>query len=253
MSTLLERDPSLAATHSLAGPIQGWLTEREGQFLSQAACACSANLAIVEIGSWKGKSTVWLGRGSQHGQRAKVYAIDPHTGSPEHQIDGGHVWTFDEFCANIGAAGIEDVVAPIVATSETAAATWQQPIGLLFIDGAHEYADVRRDFDLWTPWLIDGGLLVMHDTTSCFRESLPAWPGPRRVVRESVLGSHCFRAAGIVDSITYATKRHENTPGDRIQMLVLNLSRRLPDVAYLRVWPRLTPRQRQFVRRICRL
>ena len=77
---------------SLTAGIEGWLTDDEGELLFKLARACAGRGGIVEIGSWKGKSTIWLGRGSMAGNRAKVWAIDPHTGSDEHhQAFGGSI------------------------------------------------------------------------------------------------------------------------------------------------------------------
>jgi predicted O-methyltransferase YrrM len=63
--------------------IDGWLFEREGELLYDLAKNCTGKGVIVEIGSWKGKSTIWLGKGSKRGKKVLIYAIDPHTGSPE--------------------------------------------------------------------------------------------------------------------------------------------------------------------------
>jgi len=100
--------------------IHGWLTDREGEFLYKIAKKCSGQGVIVEIGSWKGKSTIWLGKGSIAGNNVKVYAIDPHTGSSEHKKSGKGVWTFEKFKENIKDAGVNDVIISIVETSEKA-------------------------------------------------------------------------------------------------------------------------------------
>lgn len=104
---------------------------------------------IVEIGSWKGKSTVWLAKGSKDGKGIKIYAIDPHKGSSEHRKWYGKVWTFEEFKENIKKARVDDVVVPIVKTSEETVRNWDKLVELLFIDGAHEYELVKQDFLLW--------------------------------------------------------------------------------------------------------
>ncbi len=63
----------------LAAPIKGWLKDKEGQLLYDLAKNCTGKGVIVEIGSWKGKSTTWLAHGSKEGNKVRVYAIDPHT------------------------------------------------------------------------------------------------------------------------------------------------------------------------------
>src|ERR1041385_9078450 len=101
-----------AQTKAQVDTVEGWLNEAEGRLLYRLARACSGKGVIVEIGSWKGKSTIQLANGSHDGRRIKIHAVDPHTGSPEHQSGTPGVWTFDEFQRNIKAAGVRDVVVP---------------------------------------------------------------------------------------------------------------------------------------------
>ncbi len=122
------------------------VTEREGKFLYTLAKKCKGSGVIVEIGSWKGRSTIYLAKGSKAGNSVRVYAIDPHTGSSEHKEKFGEVWTFDEFVKNIKSAGVDDIVTPIVKTSEEAAKEFDRPVELIFIDGAHEYEFVKKRF-----------------------------------------------------------------------------------------------------------
>ncbi|MDW8289338.1 MAG: class I SAM-dependent methyltransferase [Armatimonadota bacterium] len=183
---------------ALTEKVEGWLTVEEGELLYQLARACKGKGVIVEIGSFKGKSTIWLAKGSLAGAGVRVFAIDPHTGSEEHRQDGQPVWTYDEFVVNLRHAGVEEVVTPLLTTSAEAAAGFDQPVELLFIDGDHRYAAVRQDFDLWFPKLLEGGYLLMHDTIR--------WDGPRRVARESVYLSPHFCEVGFVHSITFGRK-----------------------------------------------
>jgi len=180
--------------------VEGWLQEKEGEFLYRTAKNVSGEHAIVEIGSWKGKSTICLALGSKAGNKAKVYAVDPHTGSTELKEIYGEIWTLEDFKSNIRSAGCKDIVVPIVKTSEEAAEGWNKPIEFLFIDGAHEYELVKLDFELWHPHLIKGGVIAFHDTTGDRLE------GPKRVVEEFVFNSRNFRDIGFIDSITFATK-----------------------------------------------
>ena len=190
--------------------IDGWLTDNEGEFLYNAAKNCRGRGVIVEIGSWKGKSTVWLAKGSKAGNNVKVYAIDPHTGSSEHKRGGSRVWTFAEFKQNIRRANVEDAVVPIIRTSEDAAHDWKEkPVELLWIDGAHDYEIVKLDFDLWFPYLIEGGSIAFHDTIG--------WPGPRRLVKEKVYHSHNFADVGFIDSLSYACKVRTNSFAQRLR------------------------------------
>jgi predicted O-methyltransferase YrrM len=186
--------------HEAASRAKGWLTDAEGSLLFDLARACTGAGAILEIGSWQGRSTIWLARGSAAANRVPVYAVDPHTGSPEHHERYGEVWTFDIFRENIAAAGVSDLVHPILAPSVEAARGFDRPLELLFIDGDHSYEAVREDFDAWVGRVVEGGFVALHDTGE-------NWDGPRRVVRESLFGSRHFTDIGFADSITYARRR----------------------------------------------
>ena len=187
----------------------GWLNDAEGSLLYRLACNCTGKGVIVEIGSWKGRSTIWLGHGSRDGRQVKIHAVDPHTGSPEHhQNEANRVWTFDEFQQNIRAAGVDDVVVPHVDYSVNAAREFNEPVEFIFIDGLHDYESVKADFEAWFPKVIEGGVMAFHDTTG--------WPGPRRLVSERLFKSRCFRKVRFVKSITYGVKTARNSAPERL-------------------------------------
>lgn len=189
------------------------VSDREGEFLYNAATNCTGKGVIVEIGSWKGRSTIWLGRGSKAGNKVKVYAIDPHTGSAIHRQMYGKVWTFEEFKKNINAANVHDIVMPIVMTSEEAEKDWNGlPIEFLWIDGNHEYEFVKLDFDKWFPHLIDGGIIAFHDTI-CHPMT-----GPRKVAIDNLYKSKKFIDVGLIGSITFAKKVGRNSLKDRLKI-----------------------------------
>jgi predicted O-methyltransferase YrrM len=203
------------AAEKMAGAIEGWLTVKEGRLLYELARSSTGRGAIVEIGSWQGKSTVWLGLGSRAGNGAKVYAIDPHTGAREQREEFGDVWTLDRFTENVRRAGIETLVVPLVMTSEEAARRWRSgDVELLWIDGAHEYEFVRRDFELWSPFLAEGGIVAFHDRSA---------PGPSRVIAGRVLRSRRFRLMGRVDQILFARKVARLGPGVALRQAGLAL------------------------------
>ena len=189
--------------------IGGWLTPKEGRLLYGLAERCAGRGVIVEIGSWKGKSTIWLASGSRRGAGARVYAIDPHTAESDNLATQSAVPTYDEFIANVRRAGVADLVVPLVTTSAEAARTFDGPVELLFIDGAHDYANVARDFELWFPRVVPGGTIAFHDTV--------AWEGPRRLVAERVFRGRWARRARFVDSTTVAQKVAENSLADRVR------------------------------------
>src|SRR5918997_470957 len=101
--------------------LPGWLSYEEGETLYRLAERCTGRGAIVEIGSWRGKSTTCLGLGSKAGNSTRVFAVDRHT-------DG----TFPEWERNVEAAGIADVVTPIKGLSQELASGFDEPIELLF-------------------------------------------------------------------------------------------------------------------------
>lgn len=157
---------------------------RLGQFNERAG-------VIVEIGSWKGKSTVALARGAAKVTGERIYAIDPHKILPE---EGYFEDTEAEFSANIEGAGVGHLVTPMVMTSEEAAKDWNQPVRLLWIDGDHRYPAAKLDFTLWEPHVVEGGIVAMHDT---IRKK-----GPKKVLWEDVFRSARFQEITIVDNIT---------------------------------------------------
>ncbi|HLM33372.1 MAG TPA: class I SAM-dependent methyltransferase [Gaiellaceae bacterium] len=177
--------------------LPGWLSYEEGETLYTLAQKCTGRGVIVEIGSWRGKSTTCLGLGSKAGRGVKIYSIDRHT-------DG----TFPDFQVNIEKAGITELVTPIRSRSQDAWQDFDEPIELLFIDGAHQYDLVKDDFDHWVPKVVEGGVVAMHDTT---------WfEGPRRVADEMVFKSRGFKNARFVFSSTsLGTKVLDNTALDR--------------------------------------
>src|SRR3954466_6469587 len=177
--------------------IPGWLTDEEGEALYNLARGCRGDGVIVEIGSWKGKSTGGLGPGSAAGASVPIYAIDPHAD-----------YRFGDFKTNVERAGIAELVRPIASLSQPAADTFDQPIALLFVDGSHEYDLVLEDFEKWVPKVVDGGWVAFHETT---------WTsGPRKVVGQAIYRSTRFKGARfVVGSTTVARKVDENTFADR--------------------------------------
>ncbi|MBD3247864.1 class I SAM-dependent methyltransferase [Candidatus Falkowbacteria bacterium] len=187
----------------------GWLTPNEADLLYNLAKNTKNKGEIVEIGSWKGRSTICLALGSKEAFGRKVYAIDPHTGSPEHKERNPGVDTFDDFKKNIKEAGVSDLVEPIRAYSFEASKIFDKSIEFLFIDGAHEYEAVLKDFEDWFPKVAPGGIIAFHDSTG------GAWDGPTKVVNEKVFTGNNFKDVGFVDSISFGTKVLENTEKDR--------------------------------------
>lgn len=176
---------------------------KEGNLLYNLSKNCSSKGVIVEIGSWKGYSTLWLAKGSKEGNNVPIYAIDPHTGASIHKEMYGEINTYNTFIENITKAGVKDIIKPLVMTSVEAEEQWKsRNIALLFIDGDHKVADV--DFKIWCSHLIDGGIVALHDTTT--------WEVPRKVAIDCIYKSSNFVNIKRVGSITYARNELCLTP-----------------------------------------
>jgi len=156
--------------------VEGWFTREEGALLFDAALASSG--AIVEVGSWKGRSTCLLGAAAKVVAGRRVFAVDPHEG----EVTGGAGGpsTFEEFQDTLVRARLLLEVFPFRRRSYEVEWSWG-PIGLLFIDGLHDEANVRRDFEHFEPHVPAGGFAAFHDCQY-------AYPGVIAVV-EDLLGS----------------------------------------------------------------
>ncbi|MEM8548334.1 MAG: class I SAM-dependent methyltransferase [Pseudomonadota bacterium] len=154
--------------------IKGFLADDEARALYVAASEIAASGPILEIGSYCGKSTIYLGLAAKaHG--GTVYALDHHRGSEEHQLgeffhdpelydaDVAQMDTFREFRRNIESADLNDTVVPVVSDSTTAARHWQTPLAMVFIDGGHSLDAALTDYRCWTAHLRRGGILAIHD------------------------------------------------------------------------------------------
>jgi predicted O-methyltransferase YrrM len=175
--------------------LPGMLTYDEVDCLYRLGQMNHCSGVIVEIGSWQGKSTIALALGAAKAHHEKIYAIDPHAIQPE---EGYLEDTRSAFMANIRQAGVEGQVIPMIMTSKEAARDWRRSIRLLWIDGDHRYESVKQDFQLWEPFLVDGGIIALHDT---IRKK-----GPKKVLWENVFRSCRFQDIAIVDNITAARK-----------------------------------------------
>jgi predicted O-methyltransferase YrrM len=179
----------------LAASIDGWLSDAQGCALFRAAAATTGRGHIVEIGSWKGRSTAWLAAGARIAG-AKVYAVDPHVGSREDPTAA----TLAEFRANLARVSLDEQVEPLVMTSADASRAIDGPVELLFIDGDHSYEAVRQDAALWLPKLVDGGTVMFHDVGAA------GYDGPRRVFRRSVCWNSEFEGIERVGSMVMARR-----------------------------------------------
>ena len=154
--------------------VKGFMATDEAEALYQASLEVDAMAPVLEIGSYCGKSTLYLAAACK--QRASVvYALDHHRGSEEHQQ--GEFFhdpdlydekteqfdSFKEFRRNIDAAGYNDIVIPLVTSSAIASQHWTTPLSMVFIDGGHSLDAAMTDYRCWTSLIIRGGILAIHD------------------------------------------------------------------------------------------
>jgi len=161
-------------TAALASGVKGFLADDEGMALYDMAMAAAKLGPCMEIGSFCGKSTVYLGAACKNND-STLFTIDHHRGSEEQQ-PGQPYFDPDIFDSREGGvnslpllretlknAGLEDNVVPMVTRSAVAAKNWATPLGLVFIDGGHSYDTALSDYRCWSPHLMPGGLLIFHD------------------------------------------------------------------------------------------
>ena len=154
---------------------RGFMPPNEGVALHEAALLVSDSAApMLEIGSYCGKSGIYLGSAAKE-RNTILFALDHHRGSEENQPgwewhepdlvdpDVGVIDTLPRFRRAIFDAGLEGTVVALVGDSPTVGSRWAIPLSFLFIDGGHGSEPAHRDFELWTPWIEDGGILAIHD------------------------------------------------------------------------------------------
>ncbi len=154
--------------------VKGFLDPDEGQALYDECFARAGLGPVLEIGSYCGKSTIYLGKAAEQ-QSGLVYALDHHRGSEEHQkgegyhdaelydADLGVMDTLPYFRRAIFKAGLEKTVLPVVGDSAMAGRYWQTPLSMLFIDGGHSMEQALTDWQVWSRHVMAGGTLAIHD------------------------------------------------------------------------------------------
>jgi predicted O-methyltransferase YrrM len=163
-----------AAFREKAEAARGFMPPDEGLALHDAALSVEVGGPFLEVGSYCGKSGVYIGAAAQERGRV-LFALDHHRGSEENQA--GWEWhepdlvdpeidkmdTLPIFRRTIYNAGLEGTVVALVGDSPTVGGVWATPLALLFIDGGHGHDPAHRDYELWVPHVVIGGLLLIHD------------------------------------------------------------------------------------------
>ena len=207
-------DPTL---RELALSTKGFMPADEGDALHAAALAAGArhpDLPWVEVGSYCGRSTIWLGDAARQ-VGTVAFAVDHHRGSEENQagwehhdrevVDArvGKMDTLPFFRQAIHDAGLEDHVIGIVGHSPVVARHWATPLAFLFIDGGHGVEPARADYDGWTPHVVLGGTLAIHDV---FPDPADGGRPPYEEIYLPALASGRFEPASTTGSLRVLTR-----------------------------------------------
>jgi hypothetical protein len=176
--------------------VDGWLTEGQARALYGLAERCPAGGRIVEIGSFRGRSTIVLASAAD--PSIAVVAIDPHAGNDRgpQELEGYEEEAEDDhvtFLANLASAGVGSRVRHVRQLSHDALGDLPGSIDVLYIDGAHRYGPASEDIRTWGRKVDDGGSLAIHDSFSSVGVTLAIW-------RSLVLGRR-FRYLGRVGSL----------------------------------------------------
>jgi predicted O-methyltransferase YrrM len=161
---------------AVARAAKGFMPDAEGDALHAAGleAASSGSGPLLEIGTYCGKSAVYLGAAAA-AHRSVLFTVDHHRGSEENQAgwehhdpslvdpSTGRMDTLPIFRRTIAGAGLEGSVVAVIGDSPVVAEWWRTPLSLLFIDGGHGAAPAWADYRGWSPHVAPGGLLAIHD------------------------------------------------------------------------------------------
>jgi predicted O-methyltransferase YrrM len=199
-------DPEL---RKLAEDARGFMPPDEGLALYDAAVAVAVDGPLLEVGSYCGKSSVYLGAAARERGRL-LFALDHHRGSEENQpgwewhepdlVDPavGLMDTLPWFRRTVYEAGLESTVVAVVGQSPAVARAWATPLAFLFVDGGHGEEPARLDYELWTPHVLPGGLLAIHDV---FPDPADGGRPPYEQIYLPALASGRFREVGATGSL----------------------------------------------------
>ena len=220
MATVPDTAPMPAGLRQAAEAAKGFMPPEEGLALYRTAAAYAALGPVVEIGTYCGKSTIYLAAAAR-GADQMVVTVDHHHGSEENQpgweyhdttlVDErtGRLDTLPHFRATLAGAGLEAQVIAVVGRSAEVARLWRMPLGLLFIDGGHTDAAANWDYEGWAPWVSLGGALAIHDV---FPDPADGGQAPYRIYQQA-LASGEFAEVAVYGSLRVLERTTATTPG----------------------------------------
>jgi predicted O-methyltransferase YrrM len=207
---------------ALARAAKGFMPDVEGMALHRLARERLPHGPVVEIGTYCGKSALYLGAAARE-VGGVVFTVDHHRGSEENQPGWAHhdpslvdpatgrMDTLPFFRRTLAEAGLEDVVVAVVGASATVASSWRTPVSLLFIDGGHGNEPAHADYHGWARWVMHDGLLAIHDV---FPDPADGGRPPYEVYLRA-LGSGAFIEVEAVGSLR-VLRRSSGVAGERV-------------------------------------
>jgi predicted O-methyltransferase YrrM len=190
--------PMPARLLKAAEAARGFMPGGEGIALYETALEYGGRGPILEIGTYCGKSAIYLGAAAR-ATGSRVFTVDHHHGSEENQAGWEHhdptlvdprtgrMDTLPVFRQTIEAAGLEDEVIAIIGISSTVARLWGTALAMVFIDGGHAEDLAQADYDGWSPHVMAGGALVFHDI---FPDPADGGQAPYRVYSRALTSGH---------------------------------------------------------------
>jgi predicted O-methyltransferase YrrM len=187
---------------------RGFMPPDEGLALYRTAAQYAPVGPIAEIGTYCGKSTIYLAAAALEAGQL-VVTVDHHHGSEENQAGWEHhdaelvdpatgrMDTLPFFRSTLGATGLEEHVIAVIGTSADVSRLWRTPLGMLFIDGGHSEENVVTDYERWAPWVAAGGALAFHDI---FPDPADGGQAPYRVYQRA-LDSGAFKEVSVTGSL----------------------------------------------------
>jgi len=214
---------SVDEVSGLIADVDGWLSPDQAARLYAAAASTRPGQLIVEIGSFRGRSTIVLAGAAPDG--VDVVSIDPHAGTDrgpqeisgyQSQAAGDH----EVFIANLTAAGVGDRVRHVREFSDDAHSAVSGPISILYIDGAHRFSPARQDIRKWGARVERDGTMLLHDSFSSVGVTMA-------ICRELMFGQR-FRYIGRSRSLA----EYRNDLGSGGLTMAVNAARQLAQLPW---------------------